>query len=74
MILMRFPALFYLLNKFHVKHEKPVEEKGDEIIVRMKKTEDFGPSKSGKTRVIASTEGFTKINGFSLNLNLVKKA
>lgn len=51
-----------------------IEEKGDEIIVRMKKTEDFGPSKSGKTRVIASTEGFTKINGFSLNLNLVKKA
>lgn len=34
---------------------------GDILIIRVDLTKDFGPSKSGKTIVIASTEGNVKV-------------
>ena len=34
---------------------------GDELVLRMKLTENFGPSKSGKTTIVASSEGNQEI-------------
>lgn len=34
-----------------------IREEGDEIVIRFKKEADLGPSRTGKTRVVASTFG-----------------
>lgn len=50
--------------------------KGDKLIIEVDLTKDFGPSHSGKTHVIATTEGFVKIEGkegYAFGLNVVKK-
>ncbi len=39
------------------------EVKGDKLIIEIDLTQDFGPSKSGKTITIASTRGNQKIEG-----------
>lgn len=42
----------------------------DLIIIIIDKTKDFGPSKTGKTTIIASTEGNQKVEGTDLILGL----
>jgi len=37
-------------------------------------TKTFGPSKSGKTVIIASTEGNQTVDGVTIGLNVYKKA
>jgi hypothetical protein len=50
------------------------EVKGDKLIVEIDLTTDFGPSKSGKTRTIASTRGNQKIKRTNaiIGLNVYK--
>ncbi len=46
---------------------------GNKVTVELDLLNDFGPSGSGKSRIIASTHGFTHVeDGVSLNLNLVR--
>lgn len=50
---------------------------GNKLILEIDLSQNFGPSKSGKTQVVASSEGFQKIDGmgdisFSLNVNKKK--
>jgi hypothetical protein len=50
--------------------------KDNTLTIKVDLKQDFGLSKSGKTKVVASTEGFAKIDGadgVSLNLNVNKK-
>ena len=53
------------------------EIKGDQLIIRVDLKEDHGPSKSGKTIIIATSHGFNNIeeNGhkFGLSLNVTKR-
>lgn len=42
------------------------------LIIRVNLNLDFGPSKSGKTRIIASTGGPAKIGDTVVNLNVYK--
>lgn len=47
---------------------------GNKLTIEVDLTKDFGPSKSGKTKVVASTGGFVLLeNGISVGLNVVKK-
>jgi hypothetical protein len=39
-----------------------LEVKDNQLIIRVDLTKDFGPSKSGKTRIIATTEGNHRID------------
>ena len=53
--------------------EVKVEKK--KLVIEIDLTKDYGPSKSGKTTIIASTEGNMKIPGTDdvvLGLNLYK--
>ena len=57
---------------------KNVEMKleGDILTIRVDLTKDFGPSSSGKTIIIASTEGNIAIEGHDdakIGLNIYKK-
>ncbi len=48
---------------------------GNELVVRMDLTQDLGLSKSGKTRLVASTKGNVPVPGreeFRLGINLYK--
>jgi hypothetical protein len=36
---------------------------GNKLIIEVEMDQDFGPSKSGKTRIIASTEGNISVPG-----------
>jgi len=56
---------------------------GNKLIITVDLTKTFGPSKTGKTTIVASTEGFSRLSGLgnledldfgnvSLNLNVVK--
>ena len=50
------------------------EVKSDKLIITVDLTQDFGRSKSGKTLIIASTQGFKNVKGdISFNLNVCKK-
>ena len=49
----------------------------DTLILRIDLKQDFGPSKSGKTHVVASSGGFVAVEAhtgisYSLNVNLKK--
>jgi hypothetical protein len=50
-----------------------IEQNGDEIIVKIDVSElalkDAKPSSTGKTLMVATTNGFTRMGRFSLNLN-----
>lgn len=50
------------------------EIKEDKLIIEIDLTQDFGPSKSGKTITIASTRGNQKIEGTNavIGLNVYK--
>jgi hypothetical protein len=45
----------------------------NKMTIEIDLSKDFGPSKSGKTTIIASTGGNQKINGIVLGLNCYKK-
>ena len=48
---------------------------GKTLTITVDLTEDYGPSKSGKTHICASTGGFTRENlpkGMGLNLTLTR--
>jgi hypothetical protein len=49
---------------------------GDKLTITVDLAKRLGPSKSGKTQVIASTKGFVKLTGkaeVSVGLNVVTK-
>ncbi len=49
---------------------------GTKLIIEVDTTQNFGPSSSGKTNMVASSGGFLKIDqvpGLSLSLNVCKK-
>lgn len=48
------------------------EMDGDTLVIRIDTTKDFGPSNSGKTIIIASTEGNKSIGDVRLGLNCYK--
>lgn len=51
-----------------------INVKGSKLTIEVDLSKDFGPSKSGKTNVVASTHGFEKIEGGAMvSLNVVKK-
>ena len=54
-----------------------VQVEGNKLILTVDLTKDFGPSKSGKTHIVATTNGFTKLAGgshplISFGLNVIK--
>lgn len=53
---------------------KNVETKieGTKLIITVDLTKTFGPSKSGKTIIIASTEGNAKVGEVTVGLNVYK--
>ena len=55
---------------------KNVEMKmdGKKLVITVDTSKTFGPSKSGKTIIIASTEGNVQENGITIGLNVYKKA
>ena len=68
---------------FHVKHKHNKEEKtmrnvemkmqGKKLVIEVDTTQDFGLSKSGKTIIIASTDGNQPVNGVTVGLNVYRK-
>lgn len=49
------------------------EVKGNKLHITVDLTQDFGPSKTGKTTIIASSEGNQKIGDVVMGLNVYKK-
>lgn len=47
---------------------------GDKLVIEVDLTKTFGPSKSGKTIIVASTEGNQSMEGVTVGLNVYKKA
>jgi len=47
-----------------------IEVKNDTIVLTIDAKQDFGISKTGKSKVVASTEGFTSITGTDIRINL----
>ena len=48
-------------------------KKGDILNIEVDTSKDFGRSKSGKTTIIASTEGNVTEGGITVGLNVYKK-
>jgi len=46
---------------------------GDKLTIEIDLAKDFGPSKTGKTNTVASTNGFQTVAGVGINLNVCKK-
>lgn len=53
---------------------KNVETKveGTTLIIKVDLSKSYGPSKSGKTEIIASTEGNAKVGNVTVGLNVYK--
>ena len=47
---------------------------GKKLVITVDTSKEFGPSKSGKTIIIASTEGNQPMNGVTVGLNVYRKA
>lgn len=47
---------------------------GKKLVITVDTAKTFGPSKSGKTIIIASTEGNQPMNGVTVGLNVYRKA
>lgn len=45
---------------------------GNTLTIKVDLTKSYGPSKSGKTIIIASTEGNTKVGDVTVGLNVYK--
>lgn len=52
-----------------------IQAKGKVLTITVDLSKDFGPSKSGKTIIIASTEGNQEVtsDGVTMGLNVYKK-
>ena len=51
-----------------------VTTEGDDVVIRFNATGNYGPSKSGKTQVIATTSGnVTLPNGVVIGVNAYRK-
>lgn len=50
-----------------------LSQDGNTLIIKVDMTQDFGLSKSGKSKVVATTEGFVQEFGVGIGLNVVKK-
>lgn len=51
-----------------------IKKEGNKVVITIDLTKDFGPSSSGKTKIIASTEGNQEIaTGIYLGVNCYKK-
>ena len=50
-----------------------VQMKGKIMTITVDTAKDFGPSKSGKTIIIASTEGNQTVDGITIGLNVYRK-
>jgi len=51
-----------------------METKGNLLTITIDKSKDFGPSKSGKSNLVATTGRFMDLgDGLALMLNLVRK-
>lgn len=55
------------MKNVEMRHE------GSKLIIEVDTSKDFGPSKSGKTTIVASTEGNQQVNGVTVGLNVFKK-
>jgi len=51
-----------------------IKMQGKKMIIEVDTSKTFGPSKSGKTIIIASTEGNQTTDGVTVGLNVYKKA
>jgi hypothetical protein len=53
-----------------------LEVNGNELVIKIDLTKDLGLSKSGKTRIIASSRGNAKVPGTdaTIGLNLYRRA
>jgi len=62
------------VKKEEVMKNVQTEVKGTNLVITVDLTKTFGPSKSGKTIIIASTEGNKQVaqNGVTLGLNVYK--
>ena len=49
-----------------------IRTKGDELTITVDLSKDFGKSKSGKTIIVASTEGSAKVGEVMIGLNIFK--
>lgn len=48
--------------------------KDNTLTITVDLTQDYGLSKSGKTKIVASTDGFVEVApGISLGLNLIRR-
>lgn len=51
-----------------------IEETAEEVVIRFKKSNDFGKSASGKTNIVASTLGNVKLpSGITVGVNAYRK-
>ena len=48
------------------------EVQGTTLIIKVDLSKSFGASKSGKTEIVASTQGNQQINGVCVGLNVYK--
>ena len=49
-----------------------IKTEGTKLIIIVDTSKSFGPSKSGKTIIVASTEGNTKVGEVTVGLNVYK--
>jgi len=53
--------------------EAAIADEGKTLVLRVDLTEPGQPSSSGKSMVIASTHGFTSVNGVGVSLNVTRR-
>jgi hypothetical protein len=51
-----------------------IKKEGNLLVIKVDLTKDFGPSKSGKTTIVATTEGNHDLEGVTIGLNVYKRA
>ena len=54
------------MKNVEISHEKNI------MTIKVDTSKDFGPSKSGKSTIVASTEGNQQVNGVTVGLNVYK--
>jgi hypothetical protein len=50
-----------------------VKQEGQKLVIVVDLTKNFGPSKSGKTIIVASTDGNAKVGDVNIGLNVYRK-
>lgn len=49
-----------------------IKRDGDKLIITVDLSQDFGPSKSGKTHIVATTQGNVSVGDVKLGLNVYR--